>query len=651
MRPCYLQRIGLALLLALATAVPANATDVDGGNDCQRTPVDFGDAPEGILAYTGVMGHFPTCLAAGPPGTLNVVCSPGGLPPGPTGFVRHQHVATSSQYWLGCGTVGLPPSGIDGEGDGKVNDNGGALSACAPGLVVDCTEAAFGLTFGQDDCTGGSDAGLTATPTFFTCTPTGLTFNTYNCSPIERQVIVNVLIDWNHDGDWNDEVQCGPALCVPEWVVQNRPFFLMPGCGSVNIPPFMTGGSPGPAWMRITISDTQVPTDFTWNGSASIAGQSLLNGETEDYPVTVRTPPPPCPTYQDFGDAPEEAQAYPGIMGHFPTCSFASPPGTWDLECPPISSAPGLTGYVRHLSSPNDNVQFWLGCGDGIATLGVDGESDAKMNDTGDPVSMCNQVPVDCSEFFGLTWGQDECYGDDDAGLAGPLLKFKTCTQAAIDFRTFNCKQQPTEAYLNILVDMNEDGDWNDNFLCNAAQGCGYEWAVQNRLIPLQPGCELHTSPSFLIGPRSGKGWLRITVSASPVSIDFPWDGSAGPAGDGFLFAGETEDYPVVIRPDFVGVEDGPVGSPLSLAIAPNPAQNLVAVEFALPKADDVSLAAFDLAGRKLIELSSGRMTAGPHRVTWDFTDRHGRQIPAGYYVIKLRIGDAVLTKRGIRVR
>src|SRR5262245_575516 len=105
MRTGHLQRTALALMLALAMDVPAHGTDVDGGDDCQRTPVDFGDAPEGVVAYPGgVIGHFPTCLAAAPPGTANLVCSPGGLI-GLTGFVRHVHLATASQYWLGCGVV------------------------------------------------------------------------------------------------------------------------------------------------------------------------------------------------------------------------------------------------------------------------------------------------------------------------------------------------------------------------------------------------------------------------------------------------------------------------------------------------------------------------------------------------------------------
>ena len=62
-----------ALLLAVA---PALATDVDGPNDCNRTPVDFGDAPESVPAYPAVPGCFPTCLAPGPVGTPAAAGSP-----------------------------------------------------------------------------------------------------------------------------------------------------------------------------------------------------------------------------------------------------------------------------------------------------------------------------------------------------------------------------------------------------------------------------------------------------------------------------------------------------------------------------------------------------------------------------------------------
>jgi hypothetical protein len=653
-----LRSTALAMLLLLAVPPVALATDVDGPNDCQRTPTDFGDAPEGALAYTGVTGRFPTCLAPTAPGTATSACGAVLPAPGPTGFVRHQH-PTSGQYWLGCAPAGFPPQGIDGEGDGKTNDSGGPLSACNQTLTVDCFEAAFGFSFGQDECYGGTDAGVPAAISFSTCANSSVTFNAFNCSPTAQQVRLNVLIDWNHDGDWNDEVACPglPNGCTGEWVVQNALVVLAPGCNAITSPTFVSGPTTGPAWMRITISTNGVAPDFSWNGSAGIPGQTLANGETEDYPVTLHDPPAGCLDYEDWGDAPEEFQAYPGIPGRFPTCGAVGAPGTRDVACPPISTLPGPTGFVRHLVSAASQEGYWLGCGDGTpANPGVDGEIDGKVNDTGALFGSClATLGIDCTEFLGLNWGQDECYGDLDAGLPAPNLVFKACQSATVDFRTFNCKQGATDVFLNILVDMNEDGDWNDNFLCSAAGGpCAYEWAVKNVPIVLLPGCRGQTSPAFLVGPKTGKGWMRITLTSQPVSEDFPWSGSAGPTGDGAFFSGETEDYPVVIRPDNVGVGSETSDDFTQLALSklvPNPAKNSVLVRFSLPRRSDVSLAAFDVSGRKLADLARGRLEAGEHRIAWDFEDSRGRPVAAGYYIVKLRVGDRVLTQRGIRVR
>jgi hypothetical protein len=648
--------ITLASALILALPVAGRANDVDGP-DCQNNPSDFGDAPEGVLAYPGVMGHFPTCLAPGAPGNATSDCGAVLPVPGPTGYVKHIHPVGISNYWLGCHGAAAP-AGIDNDTDGKVNDTGGPISACG-GIPVDgTTETAFGMTFGQDEAYGDDDACLAAPVSFITCQPNTFMFTAYNCGP-QRTVILNILVDLNHDGDWNDEVACTalPAGCVKEWAVQNVQITLNPGCNTITTPPIFAGQQAGGGWMRITISDNPVPPDFSWNGSVSAAGQVLLNGETEDYPVTIRQPPPGCFNYEDWGDAPEGVVAYPGgVVGHFPTCSAPSAPGTMEIACPPISTPPGPTGFVRHLVTGTDAQTFWLGCGDGTAAHpGVDSETDGKMNDTGGPNSAClATLMTDCTEFLGMNWGQDECYGDLDAGLVSPTnLIFKTCQMSSFDFNTYNCKSQSADAFLNVLVDMNGDGDWNDNFQCPGTAGCAYEWAVKNVPFVVQPGCGLHTTPQFLMGPNDGLGWMRITITSQPVSDDFPWNGSAGPNGDGFFTAGETEDYPVVIRKNTVGVGDMPqVSSDLAFApLMPNPATSSVMVRFSLPHRSDVSLAAYDVAGRKLAQLSSGQLEAGEHNIAWDFKDREGREVSTGYYLIKLRVGDRVLTQRGIRVR
>src|SRR5262249_12283239 len=146
---------------------------------------DYGDAPEGSAAYPGVIGHFPSCLAPGAPGTKEASCPFVSTDPLATGYVRHVSVATSPNYWLGCGFAAAP-GGVDSEPDAKVNSTGAGASFCDPGVTVDCTETAFGMTFGQDECYGSTDAGLASPVSFTTCASATITFTTVSCASAVR---------------------------------------------------------------------------------------------------------------------------------------------------------------------------------------------------------------------------------------------------------------------------------------------------------------------------------------------------------------------------------------------------------------------------------------------------------------------------------
>lgn len=533
------------VVFALAAPGVVGAIDVDGPDDCLRTGTDFGDAPEGIDAYPGIPGNFPTCLAPGGTGTQELACPAISTAPGPTGYVSHFYEPDG--FWLGC-TSGQPPLGIDPEPDGKVapwTGGGPAPSACAD-IPTDCAEIPWaGFGWWQDECYGTDDAALAGATPFTACVSSTVVFEAYNCQQVDREVFLNILVDWNQDGDWNDNFMCPGGACAYEWAVKNAVILLPPGCNQVTSPSFLAGPSPGHGWMRITLSSVPVGDDFPWNGTAQIG--ELPGGETEDYPVDIEGDE--CDVYQDFGDAPEDVQAYAGVPGHFPTCTMPSAPGTQELApgCFVLSTAPGATGYVEHVRNLGDPWAVWLGC------PGVDSETDGKTNDNGAPNSVCAPTTpaVDCFEPVWLNFGQDECTGDGvDAGIQNPVT-FTACQYGDVTFDAYNCGATSVAAYINILVDWNHDGDWNDNFDC-AGVGCAYEWAVKNHQITLPPGCTTFTSPQFLAGPFAGipgtpqEGWMRITITRKWVGDDFPWAGSIGEPGDVYA-TGETEDYPVEI--------------------------------------------------------------------------------------------------------
>jgi len=262
----------------------------------------------------------------------------------------------------------------------------------------------------------------------------------------------------------------------------------------------------------------------------------------------------------DYGDAPEGIPAYPGaILGRFPSCNSSSVPvGTIDGTCapnfflPPAGSTCGLESHVNFWPGiPN----FWLGCNPLGGDSGIDTEYQTKVNTPASGASFCGGQPTDCVEtaFGGMTFDQDECFGDNsDAGLiVAPVLG--TCQLSTLTFSTWNCgPSQP--AYLNVLLDLNQDGDWMDAFECSIGGQtvCAHEWAIVNAQITLNSGCETHVSPAFAVGPNGGHSWLRISISYDPAPTNYPWGGTNWIGGPHFppysqFTNGETEDYPVEI--------------------------------------------------------------------------------------------------------
>ena len=118
---------------------------------------------------------------------------------------------------------------------------------------------------------------------------------------------VNVWIDWNRDGDWDDTLECpeGPA---PEWAVQNQFLFNLPvGSNQITTPailPWHPENGREDVWMRITLSGQP------WRGGSNpgVKGNAgsgpqakYAIGETEDYHFTPDTTCSICKDYNGDG--------------------------------------------------------------------------------------------------------------------------------------------------------------------------------------------------------------------------------------------------------------------------------------------------------------------------------------------------------------
>ncbi len=91
--------------------------------------------------------------------------------------------------------------------------------------------------------------------------------------------------------------------------------------------------------------------------------------------------------------------------------------------------------------------------------------------------------------------------------------------------------------------------------------------------------------------------------------------------------------------PRVTAVEDpGPVAARLG-DNHPEPFGRATTILFSLERGATGDLAVFDLSGRRVRLLASGWLEAGPHTLSWDGTDDHGRRMAPGVYFYRLTAG------------
>lgn len=149
--------------------------------------------------------------------------------------------------------------------------------------------------------------------------------------------------------------------------------------------------------------------------------------------------------------------------------------------------------------------------------------------------------------------------------------------------------------------------------------------------VPGQPDAEswatgLVTAVDFLVGPDGSLWWMAQFDDAFA-------------AGSGSLHR---------IRATTIDSSGG--AAPAALALAPNPFADRTTFELRLPSPRDVSVAIFDLSGRRVRRLFRGE--AGPVAILpWDGTDDAGRALPAGVYLARLEGQGIGATARVLRLR
>jgi len=100
---------------------------------------------------------------------------------------------------------------------------------------------------------------------------------------------------------------------------------------------------------------------------------------------------------------------------------------------------------------------------------------------------------------------------------------------------------------------------------------------------------------------------------------------------------------------DVVTSADEPSSIPYQFGLSqnyPNPFNARTTIEFTLGSQGEVDLSIYDLLGRKITSLQSGRMDAGRHSLIWDGTNGSGSAVASGIYFYRLESADGTSTMR-----
>ncbi len=113
------------------------------------------------------------------------------------------------------------------------------------------------------------------------------------------------------------------------------------------------------------------------------------------------------------------------------------------------------------------------------------------------------------------------------------------------------------------------------------------------------------------------------------------------------LAAGETGVYLFELPPNIILAAEGE--STLSFALDnafPNPFASAATVRFTLSESAEVTLAVYDVLGRRVAELADGPQAAGQHEAVFDAAG-----LPSGVYLVRLTAGAHRATRRLVLVR
>ncbi len=99
------------------------------------------------------------------------------------------------------------------------------------------------------------------------------------------------------------------------------------------------------------------------------------------------------------------------------------------------------------------------------------------------------------------------------------------------------------------------------------------------------------------------------------------------------------------------GVDNDIVAPSLSIVNYPNPFNPETIIAMSLPSSTNIDVTLYDVKGRKVKKLFSGRSEQNQLRLTWDGTDDQGSKVSSGIYFVQARTASCQLTHKLMLVK
>ncbi len=114
------------------------------------------------------------------------------------------------------------------------------------------------------------------------------------------------------------------------------------------------------------------------------------------------------------------------------------------------------------------------------------------------------------------------------------------------------------------------------------------------------------------------------------------------------------DDIAVELMSTADGVSENGRGIPKTFELSnnyPNPFNPTTVIQYAMPRADQVSLEIYNLLGQRVRTLVEGVISPGYHEAVWDGRNESGQQVESGVYFYRLNTGETALVKKMLFIK